>query len=88
MRIAILVLFGALTACEGASWDKTPVAPPPTGGQTGAQVSQYCTYNGTSDLESLNAFLSRMGASGWQLVGVGGQTATLYCFRFIPVSPR
>jgi hypothetical protein len=82
MRTAILVVLLATSACYGAAYDQTVAAPPPVEAQ-GAKVSQYCTFNGTTDVGALNAFLREQGERGWQLVGVGGQTATMYCFRFV-----
>lgn len=82
MRTAILVLLLGTSACYGAAFDQTVAAPPPVGAE-GARVSQYCTFNGTTDVTTLNAFLREQGDRGWQLVGVGGQTATIYCFRFV-----
>jgi hypothetical protein len=86
MRTAILVVLLASSGCYGAAFDHTSVPAPPIEAQ-GGKVSQYCTFNGTTDVLALNAFLREQGERGWQLVGVGGQTATLYCFRFVPGSP-
>jgi len=85
MRTAIFVVLLGASGCYGAAFDHTSV-PAPSIEARGAKVSQYCTFNGTTDVVALNAFLREQGERGWQLVGVGGQTATLYCFRFVPGS--
>jgi hypothetical protein len=45
-------------------------------------VAQYCTFNGTTDLDEANAFLAEQAQRGWVLAAVGGQTAAVYCFRY------
>jgi hypothetical protein len=84
MRFAALFVFlAASTGCHGAAWDHTEMPPPPPPPPGGA-VAQYCTYNGANDLEEVNAFLAAQARSGWELVALGGQTATVYCFRSTP----
>jgi len=81
MRFAALLLFAASTGCYGAAWDHTEVPPPPP--PAPGAVAQYCTYNGANDLGEVNAFLAAQARSGWELVSVGGQVASVYCFRSI-----
>ena len=82
MKALTAVVMGALsTGCVGAAWDKTPVAAPSLAATDGARWEQYCTYDGANDLAKVNAFLHEQGARGWELVSVGGQTATVYCFK-------
>ena len=82
MRTALLALLCTLsTGCVGAAWDKTEVPPPPVAIADGTRWAQYCTYNGAKDLAEVNEFLGRQGERGWQLVALGGQTGTVYCFK-------
>jgi hypothetical protein len=82
VRSAILIFLAALCAgCHGAAWDKTEVPPPASPLRDGAEWTQYCTYHGATDLTEVNEWLRELGQQGWQLVGVGGQTATMYCFK-------
>lgn len=77
---SLLCLTFLLSGCYGSIWDKTEVPPPLTAARGGALWSQYCTYHGATDLTEINAWLQQLGQQGWQLVGVGGQTGTVYCF--------
>jgi hypothetical protein len=79
--LALAVMCALSTGCVGAAWDKTAVAAPPAPMADGARWEQYCTYNGATDLGTINAFLHEQGAHGWELVSVGGQTGTVYCFK-------
>jgi hypothetical protein len=45
-------------------------------------VTQYCTFNGTTDLDEANEFLAQQAQRGWVLTALGGQTAAVYCFRY------
>ncbi|HEY6461261.1 MAG TPA: hypothetical protein VIY73_13945, partial [Polyangiaceae bacterium] len=82
MRAATLVsLSFVLAGCHGAAWDKTEVPPPSMPSPDGATWTQYCTYHGATDLSEVNAWLEQLGRQGWRLAGVGGQTATMYCFE-------
>jgi hypothetical protein len=80
-KLAAALVCTLSTGCVGAAWDKTEVAPPPVAMADGTRWEQYCTFNGATDLAAINAFLHEQGARGWELVSVGGQTATVYCFR-------
>jgi hypothetical protein len=82
MRVAALLSFTVLLAgCHGAYWDKTAVPAPATAARDGTPWSQYCTYHGASDLTEINAWLQWLGQQGWELAGIGGNTATVYCFK-------
>jgi len=82
MRAASLFCFALLVpGCHGIGWDKTELPPPSTPIRDGELWSQYCTYHGATDLTETNAWLQQLGQQGWQLVGIGGQTATVYCFK-------
>jgi hypothetical protein len=50
-------------------------------------LAQYCSFNGTTDLDEANAFLARQAQRGWVLTALGGQTATVYCFRYEGARP-
>jgi hypothetical protein len=80
MRLAALLLFllEATTGCYGAAYDHREVPPPPP---APGSLAQYCTFYGTTDLDEANAFLAQQAQRGWVLAAVGGQTATIYCFR-------
>jgi hypothetical protein len=80
-KLAAALVCTLSTGCVGAAWDKTEVAAPPVAMADGARWEQYCTFNGATDLAGVNAFLHEQAARGWELVGVGGQTATVYCFK-------
>jgi hypothetical protein len=67
--------------CYGSSWNHAEVPPPATPTHEGARWSQYCTYHGATDLAETNAWLQHLGEQGWELAGVGGQFASVYCFR-------
>jgi len=84
--VAVLVCTLS-TGCVGATWDRTEVAPPPAVMADGTRWEQYCTFNGANDLAAINAFLHEQGAHGWELVALGGQTGTVYCFK-ARVAPR
>jgi hypothetical protein len=82
MKNFVAALVCALsTGCAGAAWDKTEVGAPPVAMADGTRWEQYCTFNGATDLATINAFLHEQGERGWELVSVGGQTATVYCFK-------
>jgi hypothetical protein len=82
MRAAsLLCLTFLFPGCYGSAWDKTEVPPPSAPTRDEALWSQYCTYHGATDLAEINAWLQELGQQGWQLVGIGGQTATVYCFK-------
>jgi hypothetical protein len=82
MRAAgLLCLTILFSGCYGSAWDKTEVPPPATPTPGGALWSQYCTYHGATDLTETNAWLQQLGHQGWELVGIGGQTASVYCFK-------
>jgi hypothetical protein len=82
MRFAALLLFFiGSTGCFGAAWDHTEVPPPPP--PPPGEVAQYCTYNGANDLDVVNAFLAAQARAGWELVSLGGQQGSVYCFRSI-----
>jgi hypothetical protein len=78
---SLLCLTLLFSGCYGSAWDKREVLPPSTPTHEGALWSQYCTYHGATDLTEVNAWLQQLGQEGWQLVGIGGQTATVYCFK-------
>ncbi len=86
MRFAVVLAFLVVgsTGCYGAAWDHTEVPPPPP--PPPGEVAQYCTYNGANDLAEVNAFLAAQAHDGWELVSLGGQQGSVYCFRSI--SPR
>lgn len=69
------------TGCHGGAWDATEVPPPATPAHEGTPWTQYCTYNGANDLGEINAWLQQLGSQGWELVGLGGRNATMYCFK-------
>jgi len=80
MRVTALLFFViGSSGCYGAAWDHTEVPPPPP--PPPGALAQYCTYNGANDLGEVNAFLAAQARSGWELVSVGGQQASVYCFR-------
>jgi hypothetical protein len=81
MRLLSCSVLLALLACHGAAWDHTEVPPPVLPQRGGGKVAQYCTYDGSTDLGTINEFLRRQGEAGWELVALGGQTGTVYCFR-------
>jgi hypothetical protein len=81
MRLILCCALLLLTACEGAVFDKTEVPPPVVPHNERGRVAQYCTHYGSSDLGAINEFLRQQGDAGWQLVGLGGSTATVYCFK-------
>jgi hypothetical protein len=81
MRFLSCSVLLSLLACQGAAWDRTAVPPPMVAQRVGGKVAQYCTFNGSSDLDTINEFLRRQGEEGWELVALGGQTGTVYCFR-------
>jgi hypothetical protein len=78
--LALLVLLLEVTGCYGAAYDHRDVPPPPPAALGG--LAQYCTSNGTTDLDEVNAFLARQSERGWVLTAVGGQMASVYCFRY------
>jgi hypothetical protein len=80
----LLVLLEA-TGCYGAAYDHREASPPPP--PAPGALAQYCTFNGTTDLDEVNAFLARQAQMGWLLTAVGGQTATVYCFRYDGARP-
>ena len=71
------MMFG----CTGAVWDKTEVPPPRVAQAEAARWEQFCTFNGANDLAEINRYLHDMGTAGWELVSIGGQQATVYCFK-------
>jgi hypothetical protein len=81
MKPAIIGFFATLTACSGAAWDHTVVAPPSVARATRVSFEQYCTFNGANDLTEINEFLRRQAQAGWELVGIGGRSASVYCFK-------
>jgi len=78
--LVLLLLSASATGCYGAAWDHRAVPPPPP--PAPGTVAQYCTFNGTTDLDEANAFLAEQAQRGWVLAAVGGQTAAVYCFRY------
>jgi len=86
MRPAALLLFLLeATGCYGVAYDhrELPTPPPPAPGAS----AQYCTFNGTTDLDEVNAFLAWHAQRGWVLTALGGQTASIYCFRYDGARP-
>jgi hypothetical protein len=82
MRVTSLLLVTALcTGCNGGAFDTSEIAPPTVPGRDGTRWTQYCTYHGATDLTEINAWIQQLGRQGWELVGVGGNTATMYCFK-------
>jgi hypothetical protein len=76
-------------------WDRTELPPPAIPANavgadsqaptvlktTGAKWAQYCTFHGASDLDDINRWLKAQGQQGWELVSVGGNAGTVYCFK-------
>jgi hypothetical protein len=80
MRLVVLLLvLLEATGCYGAAFDHREVSPPPAPAQ--GAPAQFCTYNGATDLDEVNAFLAQQAQRGWVLTALGGSTATIYCFR-------
>jgi hypothetical protein len=77
--VALLLLVLEATGCYGAAYDHREVPPPPS--PAPGALAQYCTFNGTTDLDEVNAFLAQQAQRGWVLTTLGGQTGTVYCFR-------
>ncbi len=84
VSLSLLLLAASSTGCYGAAWDHRAIPPPPPA--PGA-LTQYCTFNGTTDLDEANAFLAQQAQRGWVLAAVGGQTAAIYCFRYEGTRP-
>lgn len=82
---ALLLVLLEATGCYGAAYDHREVPPPPRPGP--GAFAQYCAFNGATDLDEVNAFLARQAQTGWVLTAVGGQTATVYCFRHEGAQP-
>jgi len=80
-RLLLVVGSFALTGCVGAAWDTRPVPAPAPIASDGTRWQQYCTYNGTSDLDELNAWLRGQGEQGWELATMGARNVTMYCFK-------
>ena len=76
-RVALLLVLVEATGCYGAAYDRREVPSPSAPGP----LSQYCTFNGTTDLDEVNAFLAQQAQKGWVLTALGGQMASVYCFR-------
>jgi hypothetical protein len=85
---SLLVLVALASGCYGGAWDTREVPPPSTAARDGATLTQYCTYHGATDLREINEWLESQARQGWQLVGVGGQTATMYCFKAVHEEPH
>jgi len=81
MRLVTCLMPVVFMGCNGAIWDTTAVPPPSVPQGPATKVAQYCTFYGSADLGEINEFLRRQGEAGWQLVALGGQRATVYCFR-------
>ena len=82
---ALLLVLLEATGCYGAAYDHREASPPPP--PAPGALAQYCTFNGTTDLDEVNAFLAWQARRGWVLTALGGQTATVYCFRYEGARP-
>jgi hypothetical protein len=83
--VALLLVLLEATGCYGAAYDHREVPPPPP--PAPGALAQYCAFNGTTDLDEVNGFLARQAQMGWVLTALGGQTATVYCFRYEGAHP-
>ena len=83
--VALLLVLLEAAGCYGAAYDRREVPAPPVPAPGG--LAQYCAFNGATDLYDVNAFLAQQAERGWVLTALGGQTATVYCFRYEGARP-
>jgi hypothetical protein len=84
LALSLFLVLGA-TGCRGIAYDRRALAPPPP--PPPGVMAQYCTSNGTTDLYEANAFLAEQAQKGWILTAIGGQMASVYCFRYEGIRP-